>query len=230
MSAQRPPVSQAAIGFSKADADALLAFWFGPLDDDAVLDRTTEPFATHFRRWYGKDPRIDEEIRARFGPLLTSVTASAASWRQAEALVRDDPRRSLALTILIDQVPRNIHRDQPEMYAYDGLALAFTYAALERGHAAALSLPERMFALVPLMHVEDLTMQRLMEEQFAALRDASRTRSPQSTGFYDFALDFARRHREVIERFGRFPHRNLILGRLSRPDERAALRDEDIAF
>ena len=79
-------------------ATELLDYWLGPLDDEARLDPETEPFSTHYQRWYGKDPDVDAAIRARFEPALRAITGSAEAWRRAEDAVIDDPRASLAIT------------------------------------------------------------------------------------------------------------------------------------
>ncbi len=211
-------------------AQKLLSFWFGPLTNGTKLDRSMEPFQTQMGRWYGKDPAVDRLIRELFEPTLLSVTGSAANWNRAERAAAGDVRAQLALTVLIDQLPRNMYRDTPRMYEHDALALAHAYRSLPDAMSGDLSLVERMFAIVPLMHAEDLTIQLVMEECFVELlRDAEQV-SPHNLDFFQFALDYARRHREIIQRFGRFPHRNLILNRRSTPEEDTALRTESLAF
>lgn len=214
----------------EAFTSALLDYWFGALHDDMSWDRERAPFAVHFNRWYGKDPTVDQEIKERFEPALLSVTASADDWARVQSAVADDPRASLAVTVLLDQLPRNMYRDSPKMYQNDALALAHAYRCLVAGHDSKLSLLERMFAYVPLMHAENFTLQTVMEAKFEALaRDAAGS-SPHNLPFLEFALGYARRHREVIERFGRFPHRNAILGRQSTAAELDALESEELAF
>ena len=208
----------------------LLDYWFGALRDDMPWDRERAPFAVHFMRWYGKDRAIDQEIKGRFEPALLSVTASSDDWTRVESAVADDPRASLAVTVLLDQLPRNMYRDSPRMYQHDALALAHAYRCLVAGHDSKLSLLERMFAYVPLMHAENLTLQALMEAKFMALARDAATSSPHNLQFLEFAAGYARRHREVIERFGRFPHRNAILERRSTAAELDALESEDVAF
>ena len=215
---------------TKALVRELLTYWFGSIDDQTPLDREAEPFATHYGRWYGKDPRIDEEIRARFEPALESITSDAAVWRRIEREVEDDPAASLAVTLLLDQLPRNMYRGTARMYAHDSLALAHAFGSLRAGHDRELSLLERMFAYMPLMHAEDVTLQRVMEAHFEELAAAAANRCQHNRAFYEFALECARRHREVVERFGRFPHRNAILDRQSTAAEVHALRGEDLAF
>ena len=208
----------------------LLSYWFGRLNDDTPLDREAEPFATQYRRWYGKDSAVDAEIRSRFESALGAITTDGETWRRAAQQADEDPRKALAITILVDQLPRNMYRDTPQMYAYDALGVAHAYRTIIAGHEQRLSLVERMFAYVPLMHAEELTLQRLMEQRFEALAADASERSPHNRGFFEFARGYASRHREVVERFGRFPHRNAILGRQSTAEELAALESEDISF
>lgn len=140
-------------------ARTILEYWFAALDDRTALDRETEPFRTCFSRWYGKRPEIDDEIRARFQPALTAVTRDGASWDTRLAAWRRQPKGLLALVILLDQLPRNMFRDTPAMYEHDPLALTVTTLAIGACEDAELSLVERMFLYVPLMHVENVTLQ-----------------------------------------------------------------------
>jgi uncharacterized protein (DUF924 family) len=208
----------------------LLGYWFGALHDDMPWDRERAPFAVHYARWFGKDRAIDLEIKERFEPALLSLTASAHDWARVQSAVADDPRASLAITVMLDQLPRNMYRDSPRMYQHDALALAHAYRCVAAGHDSKLSLLERMFAYVPLMHAENFTLQAVMEAKFSALARDAASASPHNLPFLEFALGYARRHREVIERFGRFPHRNAILGRQSTAAELEALENEELAF
>src|SRR5690606_15365158 len=105
-----------------------------------------------------------------------------------------------------------------------------TAVAIREYEDAPLTLVERMFLYVPLMHAENLTLQRAMVARFEGLVNLAATRSPQNVGFFQFALDYARRHRDVIETFGRFPHRNALLERRSTPDELEFLQREGSSF
>lgn len=207
----------------------ILDYWFGPMNDSTPLNRGVEPFATYFQRWYGKNPTIDAFIRQEFEPDLAFITASGRSW---DALVRQwstQPRGMVALTILLDQLPRNMYRDSPRMYAHDALGLLVSEAA-RAGIADDLPLIYRLFVLVPMMHAENLTLQERMVADFEGLTELARTRSPQSISFYQFALDYAKRHADVIRQFGRFPHRNQLLGRASTPEETAFLTRPEAYF
>jgi uncharacterized protein (DUF924 family) len=209
---------------------AILEYWFSSLDDTALLDRQSEPFGSCFARWYGKQPAIDEEIRARFEPALLETTRDGKKWDRELAAWQREPLGLLALIVLLDQFPRNMYRGQARMYAHDDLALSVTTIAIRDYELRPLSLVQRMFLYVPLMHSENLTLQQAMVGRFEDLLELAARQSPQNTGFLSFALDYARRHCEVVERFGRFPHRNAILGRASTSSELAFLEREGSSF
>lgn len=207
-------------------AAEILAYWFSTLDDAARLDRAEEPFRSCFQRWYGKDPAIDAEIRTRFEPLLVETARDGRRLTDTIAAWTREPHGLLALVVLLDQLPRNMYRDTSRMYAHDPLALAVTVAAIrEYIGDEALPIVWRMFLYVPLMHVENVTIQEYMLAQFDDLLERARSRSPQNVDFFAFARDYARRHVEVVAKFGRFPHRNAILGRESTAEEQAFLAD-----
>jgi uncharacterized protein (DUF924 family) len=127
---------------------------------------------------------------------------------------------ALARVIVLDQFPRNLYRGDPRAFAFDALALAGSVSAIERGFSTRLHPVQTMFILLPLEHAEDLSTQQRSVAQFEELR--GRTPAGCESQF-DGYLDYARRHRDVIQRFGRFPHRNAVLGRTSTPEERAYL-------
>jgi uncharacterized protein (DUF924 family) len=212
--------------YAAQHAANILGFWFSTLDDTARLDRAEEPFRTCYQRWYGKDPAIDADIRARFEPLLVESARDGRRMNEVIAAFGQAPRGLLALVILLDQLPRNMYRDTARMYAHDPFALAVTLEAI-RAHERDETLPvvQRMFLYVPLMHAENLTIQEHMLGQFDDLVARARTRSPQNMDFFQYARDSARRHAEVVARFGRFPHRNAILKRESTAAEESFLRD-----
>jgi uncharacterized protein (DUF924 family) len=209
---------------------AILDYWFSSLDDVAPLDREIEPFRTCFARWYGKRAAIDDEIRARFEPALLGATRDGSRWEREVAEWQRVPSGLLALVILLDQFPRNMYRDSARMYAYDQLALSVTTVAIREYETEPLPLVQRMFLYVPLMHIENLTLQQAMVARFEGLAGLAAERSPHNAGFFAFALEYARRHREVVERFGRFPHRNAILGRPSTATELEFLKQDGSSF
>ncbi|WP_137863306.1 MULTISPECIES: DUF924 family protein [unclassified Sphingomonas] len=164
-------------------------------------------FALTPEQHFAKSVKLDAEIGSRFGPLRDLVLGSgAAGWR-------DDPETLLAAIILLDQFSRNVHRGRAEAFAADPLALQLALEAIGKGWDAGMSNDRRQFVYLPLEHAEDAAMQALSVEKFASLGD-------------DYVLDFARKHAEVIARFGRFPSRNAALGRDSTPEELAFLSEE----
>lgn len=211
-------------------AASILSYWFGDLDDRSTLDPSTEPFRTCYARWYSKSDAIDREIRATFEGDLAEVTSRIARWPQELEAWARAPRGLLALVVLLDQLPRNMYRGTPRMYAHDALALRTTLHAIEASLGVELPLVHRMFLYVPLMHAEDVAIQREMVARFEALARAAEERCPHNRGFFDHALGYARRHAEVVDRFGRFPHRNAILGRASSAEEEEYLRGPDAGF
>ncbi|MBI3154992.1 MAG: DUF924 domain-containing protein [Burkholderiales bacterium] len=177
------------------------AFWFGP-DTGAGAEAGFRP------EWFRKDPAFDESIRARFGPLveraLTLPAGAPPAWGDA-------PADLLAEILVLDQFPRNLYRGQARAFAGDARALALALALIARGDDRRLHPVQRLFAYLPLEHAEDLALQDRSVALFSAL-------AAEHTGFAD-VLDYAERHRDVIRRFGRFPHRNAALGRASTPAE-----------
>ncbi|MEK0082206.1 DUF924 family protein [Benzoatithermus flavus] len=162
-------------------------------------------------RWFTPDSAFDAEIARRFGPLIED----AADGRLA-AWVRE-PRGALALCILLDQFPRNVWRGTPRAFAYDRYALPVAEEALARGHDRALSPEERLFLYLPLEHSEDLERQQRCVALMEGLGDPG-------------WLDYAVRHRDIVARFGRFPHRNAVLGRTSTAEEEAFLQEPNASF
>lgn len=161
--------------------------------------------------WFKKRDETDAFIRERFEPLVKTLASGHAYDWAAEG-----PKETLAAIIALDQFPRNIYRGQPQSFATDKLALSLASNMMVMGADDRLSPIERWFVYMPLEHSESLTTQRASVAAFTELRDAAP--SEQKTLFAD-ALDYAHKHAEVIERFGRFPHRNEILGRKSTPEE-----------
>lgn len=213
-----------------ARSGSILAYWFADIDDRTQLDPSAEPFRTCFARWYGKSEAIDREIRALFEPDLLAVLERERAWDAELAAWEGAPRGLLALVILLDQLPRNMYRGTARMYAHDGLALATARRAIARNARDTLPLAQRTFLHVPLMHAEELETQREMVRLFEALVADAARRAPQNLGFFEHALGYARRHAEVIERLGRFPHRNAILARPSSAAEEEYLRGPDAGF
>jgi uncharacterized protein (DUF924 family) len=192
-------------------AEALLAFWLGPLDAEGIAT------PAHQERWFAADPDFDAELRRRFGPLHEEARAGRLD-RWAEK-----PRGRLALLILLDQLSRNLHRGRADAFAGDAHALALARGALDRGEDLDLALCERVFLYLPFEHAEDPQAQEVSVERFGALAAAA---PAHARPLFESFLDYAVRHRDVIARFGRFPHRNALLGRTSTPEELAHLERE----
>ena len=139
----------------------------------------------------------------------------------------DDARGRLALVILLDQMPRNIHRGSPAAFMHDGQAAVHCVAGIESGQDRVLHPVERVFLYMPLQHAEDLELQRRSVEQFESL--ASEADAAWRDSFVE-NVRFAREHHDIVERFGRFPHRNRILGRESTEEELHFLADGGPTF
>ena len=171
-----------------ASAAGIVAFW-----RDAGADK-----------WFNGGPAFDADCRHRFETdHLAAARGELTDWL-------GDAESSLALLILLDQIPRNIYRDSGHAFATDGLARRYAREAIKAGHDAHCPAELRGFFYLPFEHSESMADQHRSVELFAALGNHV---------MYEFAL----KHREVIEKFGRFPHRNAALGRTSTPDERAWL-------
>jgi uncharacterized protein (DUF924 family) len=182
--------------------DDVLEFWFAGKDPA--------------RKWFTKDPAFDAEIRAKFSALRAEAAGGALdTWRSSA-------RGSLALIVLLDQFSRNMFRDDPRAFETDGPALAITRDLLATGKLGELSLLQRSIALMPLQHSEDRDDQRKSLVEFGKLADED--------AMYKNGLDYAKMHADIIERFGRFPHRNAILGRASTPEEQEFLTQPNSSF
>jgi len=189
--------------------DTIHAFWFGTHpDDDAVI-------ASQSALWWRKQAGVDAEIRRRFAPWV----ARAASGELDGWLA--DLRGRLALILLTDQFPRNIWRGEAAAFAFDVLALRWAKDTLRLGLDSELRAVERVFVYLPLEHSEELGDQRKAVRLFDRL--ATSVPAPDRPSF-DGYLDYARRHLAIIERFGRFPHRNAALGRETTAEEAAFLQ------
>ena len=190
-------------------ANDVLEFWFGrdPLDVGRLAERSAF--------WFGGDPAAvatnDALIRDNLEPMLAAASRGEfASWASS-------PKRRLALIILYDQVPRNAYRGTAAAYAFDREALSLTLSGMQLAADAALEPLERLFFYMPLEHAESMeaqdtavsAMERLAREAPAELRE-----------FCVECVGYAHKHRDIIAKFGRFPHRNAVLKRESTPAER----------
>ena len=190
-----------------ARAQALLEFWFGPPEDPERFH--------HKQIWFRSTPEYDAAVRQNFAADHDAAVAGAfAAWEDA-------PLSALARVMLLDQVPRNIFRSTPRAFASDHLALAKTTRAMERGFDQAVPAAWRLFFYLPFEHSELLADQQRGLDLLLAL--------PPVPGRPNEG-HMTRLHLEIIERFGRFPHRNAILGRDSTAEELAFLLECEHRF
>lgn len=180
------------------------AFWFA----DALADPARAK--ARMAWWFGSDADTDRLIAGRYAQVLEAAGAGAfRSWE-------GEPRSCLALVLVLDQFPRNIHRAKPAAFAYDASALEVTRRGLAAGHPQALATIEQVFFLMPFQHCEDLACQRAGVAHFERMVENA---APEWREVALGVLDYARLHLEIVERYGRFPHRNAILGRVSTAQE-----------
>lgn len=202
-------------------ARTLLDFWFGPRPYSAA------GLQQRMRFWFGGDEpheildARDRDIDRRFGTWIARAQGGEFdAWA-------DSPRRRLALILLLDQLPRNVHRGTAAAFGGDAQAERLALEGLEQAADAALDPVERIFFYMPLQHSESAQVQdvsvnafrRLQEEAPSALR-----------ALFASTLDYAQLHRDIVQRFGRFPHRNAALGRASTPEEIDWLREQGLRF
>ena len=179
------------------------SFWFG------------RPAGAARAEWFRKDAGFDEEIRRRFGEVH-----AAAAGRELEAW-RAAPQPMLALVIVLDQFSRNLYRNDARAFAQDAHALECAKQAVARGDDRHLLPVERQFLYLPYEHSEDLADQEKGLELMTPLEAFEATRG---------VAEWARKHRDIVERFGRFPHRNAALGRRSTPEETQFLEQPGSGF
>lgn len=174
----------------------VLEFWFSALTP---------------RQWFAKDPALDKLIAQRFGDTLEAASR-AELWHW-----RDSRGGRLAEVIVLDQFSRNIHRDTPQAFSQDPLALALSQEAIASGADQQFDNPQRQFLYMPFMHSESAAIHEQAEALFArpGLEDAYRSEL---------------RHKAIIDRFGRYPHRNAVLGRVSTEEELAFLAQPGSGF
>ncbi len=190
----------------------VLRFWFG---DDPL-----KPLANR-SLWFARSAEVDSMIRERFEPLLSeAATGAFDDW----AKTKDG---ALALVVLCDQFPRNMYRDDEEAFRYDDRSLRAAQIAIDHGLDKGMSVVERVFLYLPFEHSENIDVQNRSVELYQELMEEARD---EERSFIQEALDYALRHREIIAKFGRFPHRNDLLGRSSTKDEIEFLKRPGSAF
>jgi uncharacterized protein (DUF924 family) len=186
----------------------ILEFWFG----DALV--SADLAKTRAKLWFSRNDEFDREIERRFGLLPESAAhGELDAWRE-------DASSALALVLVLDQFPRNLFRKSPRAFAFDSLAREVALEAISRKFDEALPPLQASFLYLPLEHAEDIELQERSVQLFERL--FARAPADLHDLFGSFA-DYARRHRDIVRRFGRFAHRNDVLGRPSTPEEAAYL-------
>lgn len=191
--------------------EAVLDFWF----EDALENPAR--LGERMKVWFGGGPKVDAVIVERFAETVDQLGAGLANDWAARG-----PRQRLAAIIALDQFSRSIHRKSPKAFANDPLALRLAIEAIARGDDRSIPPAGRMFVYLPLEHSEDIANQRESLRLFEAL---TKEGTGETQAIFTSTLDYAKRHAEVIERFGRFPHRNAVLGRTSTPEETAWVKE-----
>lgn len=201
-----------------ARIEKVLGYWFGDADGETV---SLEAMRGRLKLWFGESTETDVHIRSAFGAELEDASAKRLeSWLAT-------PRGRLALVVVCDQFSRNAYRGSPRAFALDGYALSLTEAGLANGAHAALNPAHRVAFYLPLMHAEDRTCQqrslelckRLLEEAPEELRPA-----------LSLVNEAAERHARIVERFGRYPHRNEVVGRATTAEEAEFMKSPDSSY
>ncbi len=193
-----------------ATPDDVLEFWFGePIGTEEELWRKV-------KFWFKGGPAVDEVIRERFGTDVDlALEGKLEDWAGT-------PRGVLALVLLLDQFTRGIYRDSPRAFAGDERAQALAQRAFDGGMERDLAIFEKQFLAMPFLHAEDPALQaRALEQAQRRLAEAPESQKR----FFSDGIEQTRKYQEVIRRFGRFPHRNAVLGRESTPEEAEFLKD-----
>ena len=199
---------------SSTSAREILDFWFGPEADDQLTANRQA------KLWWSKNPEIDRQIRERFEPSILAASSGRETYS-------DETKGELARIILLDQFPRNIYRNDPRAFSFDEQALDWCLEGLARSADQGLRPVERVFFYLPLEHSENLGHQERSVDLFGKLvGDVAESHRETFSGFLDYAV----RHRDIIARFKRFPHRNAILGRTSTEEEIEFLKQPGSSF
>lgn len=200
---------------SSAEYEGVLGFWFDGCEQDAPhIDARMD-------RWFGTDPDLDEEIRTRFSDLVQQgCDGKLDHWAE-------EPRGRLALIILIDQFRRNIHRGTADAYSSDGKALKLCVDGIVGRAYKSLSPEEQIFFFMPLQHAES---NKLQEKSVSIYRALAKNVSETLRETFLTTAQFAELHRDIVAEFGRFPHRNKVLGRNNTEAEEAYLANEAMSF
>ncbi len=200
------------------DIKQVLHFWFGP----KITVKTPKNQA---RLWWSKQPEVDQRIRQKFEVGLQNLMSGKhKDWLQTA-------QGRLAAIIVLDQFSRNIYRDTCQAFTQDSLALTWCLEGMERQQDLELAPIQRVFFYLPLEHSEELAMQNLSCQKFAELLDDSiKIQGVSRDGDFEEFYRYAESHRDVIKKFGRYPHRNRILGRMDTEEETKYLNTPGSGF
>lgn len=199
---------------------AILDYWFeGITEETRLIDHEAVQ-----HRWFAHDAAVDQEIKTKFGSDLTKARkGKCAGWMDMSV-------GSLALILLLDQFSRNIYRNSAKAYDTDLQALEYCFLAIKSDFDEELSLIQRQFLYMPMMHSENLRIQEKSLDYYKGLVEASETLEPHNTEYYQSVFEFAQRHHDIIQRFERFPHRNDVLKRRSTSTELEFLKSPAAVF
>ena len=199
------------------DVKKILNFWFGDMKDDRIPDEEKQ------KQWWEKDKKTDSYIKNEFENLLIlAKKGELYSWKAYSGGM-------LAFIILTDQFSRNIYRDTPSAFSQDELALLGSLEGIEKAMDKELYATQRLFFYMPLMHSEDIDIQAKSIHYFSGM-EKDYSDKPGLGKFLKSNTNYAMQHYEIIKRFGRFPHRNKILGRESTPQELEFLKQPGSSF
>jgi len=200
---------------SKSDIQRVLDFWFS----DSELD--SPQLDSRMDRWFGASDALDDRIRREFGTLLENATTGQLDdWTET-------PKGRLALIILLDQFCRNVYRGTAQAFTHDKKALKIAIEGTMAGDHKQLNAVERMFFFMPLQHAESLKIQEKSVSIFNALAETVPGTLHET---FLTAAQFAELHRDIVAEFGRFPHRNAVLGRKNSSAETAYLAGDTPSF
>jgi uncharacterized protein (DUF924 family) len=186
------------------DPDSIMRFWFAQACESPAATMERNAF------WFGADAAVDQQIWELYADTVTDAGAGHyADWAETA-------QGRLALILLLDQFPRNIFRGTAEVFRFDAKALDLAGQGVTLGQLAGLTIPEQAFFLMPYQHSEDIAVQNAGVALFSAMADDAPDEWRAVAAGY---RDFAAQHRDIIVEYGRFPHRNSVLGRVSTADE-----------
>ncbi|MBL8013154.1 MAG: DUF924 domain-containing protein [Candidatus Omnitrophica bacterium] len=203
-----------------ASIKSILQFWFHSLTDATPIDKKAPPA----KLWFNGGRAFDEEIRTKF--LADYEKAKAGGYKDWE----ETAQGRLALILIFDQFSRSMFRNTPQAFTTDQLALELTQASITDGKDKDLQFIERVFLYMPFMHSEVLSVQEEGVRSFENLVKESKEKGSPNTSYFEYNLNYMRQHRDIIARFGRFPHRNKILGRTSTREETEFLTKPGSSF